>query len=334
LAEFVAAPLHVVAAVIRDSEERILLSFRLPHQDQGGLWEFPGGKVHAGETSLVALRRELLEELGIIADTAVPLITIVHAYAHRTIKLEVWEVAHWRGTPQGLEGQPIAWKTPAELSTLEFPAANIPILSAVRLPRTYLITPDPSDPTKFLSELEASLKMGVRLVQFRAKGSHGAQAGQLAHAAARLCERYAALMLINADHELAVSVGAHGVHLTARQVLTRSSRPLPARYIVGASVHTADELVRAAVLGVDFAVLGPVQETPTHPGAEPLGWRRLAEIVAATNLPIFALGGQHIGTLSRAVTSGCQGIAAIRGLWDLKERVDDSRLRERLATVL
>mgnify|MGYP000031044825 CR=1 FL=1 len=85
---------QVVAAVIRAPDGRVLLAQRPQHKHQGGLWEFPGGKVEPGETEVVALQRELQEELGLRAETLSPLIRIQHDYPDKSVELSVWQVTH------------------------------------------------------------------------------------------------------------------------------------------------------------------------------------------------------------------------------------------------
>jgi 8-oxo-dGTP diphosphatase len=84
---------------------------------------------------------------------------------------------------------------------------------------------------------------------------------------------------------------------------------------VGASCHDAGDLARAAALEVDFAVLGPVRATPTHPDATPLGLPRFAALVHGTRLPVYALGGMTRGDLDDAVDSGAHGVALRRDAW-------------------
>lgn len=122
--------IHVVAAVIYNSRQQILLAQRPLHKHQGGKWEFPGGKVEPTETAIIALKRELFEELGIEADlpSMRPLIEIRHIYPDKNICLDVWSVSQFQHEPVGKEGQTIAWFELAELASLDFPAANQPIL--------------------------------------------------------------------------------------------------------------------------------------------------------------------------------------------------------------
>jgi 8-oxo-dGTP diphosphatase len=124
---------------------------------------------------------------------------------------------------------------------------------------------------------------------------------------------HGAQVLINSDIELALRLGADGVHLAAAQ-LARLERK-PALRWCAASCHDAVELARAVQLGVDFAVLGPVQATPSHPGSVPLGWERFAVLARAAGLPVFALGGMEPGDLETAWRCGAHGIAMVRGSW-------------------
>ncbi len=124
--------LHVAVGVILDAEGRILISKRADEVHQGGLWEFPGGKVEGRETVLDALGRELHEELGIVVRSAQPLLEVCHDYGDKSVRLDVWRVDAFDGEPKGREGQPLRWSTAAALTDYDFPAANIPILEACR----------------------------------------------------------------------------------------------------------------------------------------------------------------------------------------------------------
>lgn len=301
----------VVLAAIRDAQGRILVSRRHDRAHQGGLWELPGGKCEPGEPALDALRREIREELGIRIARAEPLIRIPHRYPDREVRLEVYEVRDWSGEPQGREGQPLRWVGMDELGGLDFPAANGPILRALQLPSRYLITPEPASTENFLADLERALVQGVRLVQLRMKQARPAG---LIEAAIERVHRHGARILLNTG-TLTLPPGADGIHLTAAQLQTLTQRPLPTDRWVGVSCHTPAELARAGELGLDFAVLGPVQATRTHPHATPLGWDGFAAACESAVLPVYALGGMTPADVGTARRQGGQGIAAIRGLW-------------------
>ncbi len=122
---------HVAVGVILDSENRVLIAKRSEQSHQGGLWEFPGGKVEAGETVPDALARELYEELGIEIGPATPLTTVSHDYGDKSVCLDVWVVAKFTGEATGCEGQPLLWVAVEELQKYDFPEANAPIVDAV-----------------------------------------------------------------------------------------------------------------------------------------------------------------------------------------------------------
>jgi 8-oxo-dGTP diphosphatase len=122
---------HVAVGVVVDGDRRILVARRPDHVHQGGLWEFPGGKVETGETVEVALVRELAEELAIEVVRCQPLIAVQHDYADKAVLLDVWWVDDFRGEAHGREGQPWQWIAAADLHTLSFPAANQPIIAAI-----------------------------------------------------------------------------------------------------------------------------------------------------------------------------------------------------------
>jgi 8-oxo-dGTP diphosphatase len=124
---------HVAVGVVRNDGGEILIARRPQHLHQGGFWEFPGGKVEAGESVVDALGRELLEELGITIEpkACLPLIEISHDYPDKQVFLDVWWVNAFAGEPEGREGQPLQWVAWQRLSEYEFPAANAEIVTAI-----------------------------------------------------------------------------------------------------------------------------------------------------------------------------------------------------------
>jgi 8-oxo-dGTP diphosphatase len=122
---------HVVVAVIVGKGGDILIAKRPDNVDQGGLWEFPGGKVEVGEFAEVALKRELKEELGIELLACEPLLEIRHDYPDKSVLLDVWHVKGFRGEAYGREQQPIRWVSLEALNEYDFPEANQPIIEAL-----------------------------------------------------------------------------------------------------------------------------------------------------------------------------------------------------------
>ena len=128
--------IQVVAAVIfqfdktlaQSENNHILIARRADHLHQGGLWEFPGGKVEKGETHHQSLVRELQEEINITITSASPMMQISHDYIDKSITLDIWKVIEFEGNPEGAEGQESRWVSMDELRDYDFPAANQPIL--------------------------------------------------------------------------------------------------------------------------------------------------------------------------------------------------------------
>ena len=128
---------HVAVGVIIGEQGQIFIAKRPDHVHQGGLWEFPGGKLDGGETVQQALTRELFEELGIHAEDFSPLLEVRHDYPDKSVLLDVWMVTEFSGTAHGKEGQVVAWVPVAELQDYTFPQANLAIIEAIQ--NRYLI---------------------------------------------------------------------------------------------------------------------------------------------------------------------------------------------------
>jgi 8-oxo-dGTP diphosphatase len=131
-------PIHVAVGVIFDNQkaDQILIAKRPQHLHQGGLWEFPGGKVAAGETVDQALKRELFEELGITVIQSQPLMQVEHNYSDKQVFLDIWTVTQYSGEARGLEGQECRWIAMQRLlcaeSKYQFPEANKAILEKLK----------------------------------------------------------------------------------------------------------------------------------------------------------------------------------------------------------
>ena len=307
--------LQVAAGVIVNPSGLILIAKRHDHLHQGGLWEFPGGKIESGETPVQALARELSEEVGIEVLDATPLMVIRHDYPDRKIRLHVWRVDRFAGEAEGLLGQPLRWVRPDELSSFQFPEANRPVVTAARLPDRYALLDLPSGRLDdYRQRLAGYHERGIRLVRLRASNLSVEAYREFAHEATRWCLSRQIDLMVDGDCNLLHQTGARGLHLRSHELMALDARPVDERLWLAASCHDSLQLEQAARIGVDFAILSPVRETATHPDTRPIGWERFSSMVDTALLPVYALGGLDEQDLAMAQMQGAQGIAAIRGL--------------------
>lgn len=124
--------IHVAVAVIVNDLQQVLITRRHQHQHQGNLWEFPGGKCEPGEQVLDALKREILEEVGLSVISAEPLLKVPFDYGDRQVLLDVWRVSEYLGQAQAREGQAMQWCALNMLDDYDFPAANLAIIETVK----------------------------------------------------------------------------------------------------------------------------------------------------------------------------------------------------------
>lgn len=305
---------HVAAAVIVRPDGSILLGQRAGDTFYSGYWEFPGGKVEPGETPYQALVRELDEELGIRVEAANPWLTREHVYEHAHVSLHFFEVYRWQGEPTTHVHGALKWQQATDFNVGPMLPANGPILKALRLPRTLGIThAGKTGVTAQLAGLERALGNGLRMVQIREPEMPAGALADFAGAVTDHCKTANALCLLSSRHEPLSGVPVNGIHFTSRDLLQLTS--LPEAEWLGASCHTRTELEHAARLGLDYAVLGHVKPSTSHPDEAPLGWQRFAELVANLPIPVFAIGGLTTADMEEARTHGAHGIAMIGGAW-------------------
>jgi 8-oxo-dGTP diphosphatase len=309
-------PIHVVAGILCDSNGRVLIAQRPPGSHLAGAWEFPGGKIESGESAETALRRELHEELGVDIGAVEPLISVPWRYPQKSIVLHAFRVCDFRGEAHGREQQALRWIKLDEAGDIPMPPPDRPIVTALRLPGCYAITPEPDgDATRFLDDIDRLLAAGIRLIQLRAKRLPADRLRPIAADAATRVRSAGGTLLLNGHVVLARELGLDGVHLPAADLMRLDARPLDARRWVAASCHDARELAHAAAIGVDFAVLGPLRRTASHPDAAGMGWTRFSELCAEAPFPVYALGGLRTGDAQSAARAGAQGVAGISAFW-------------------
>jgi 8-oxo-dGTP diphosphatase len=298
--------IEVAAAVLERPDGTFLLAQRPPGKVYAGYWEFPGGKVEAGEGAADALARELHEELGIEIERAYPWLVRVYTYPHGTVRLNFFRVTSWRGEPHPREDQAIAWQRRGAVSSAPMLPANAPVLSALALPFEYAVTDAARRGVpRMLEQLERRLADGLRLLQIREPALSSAERDRFTAQAIGLAHRYGCRVLTKAPFP-----GADGRHFTAAELVRLAKRP--AAGLAAASCHTREELDIAMALELDFAVLGPVHEKAN---AQPLGWKRFAALARGASIPVYAIGGLQRSDLEAAWRYGAHGLAMIRGAW-------------------
>jgi len=297
---------EVAAAVIERADGSFLLAQRPAGKVYAGWWEFPGGKVEAGEPAAAALARELHEELGIEVVKAYPWVSRVHVYEHAVVMLHFYRVVAWRGEPHAREGQALAWQRLGEPVLEPMLPANGPVMASLALPLEYAITDAESLGLEgMLAYADLRLEQGLRMIQVRDKDLP--ERDLLISELKRKAVRHGAKVLVNSGP------AADGIHYTAAQLMKLKARPLPV--LSGASCHTVQELGHAMAIGLDFAVLGPVLPTATHPRAKTLGWDGFTRIAQNASIPVYAIGGLRREDLDEAREAGAHGLAMIRGSW-------------------
>jgi 8-oxo-dGTP diphosphatase len=305
----------VAAAVIERPDGSFLLTQRPQGKVYAGYWEFPGGKVEPGESSVEALKRELHEELGLEVKHTYPWITRLYTYPHASVRLHFHRVVGWSGEPHPREGQALAWQRIGQIDVAPVLPANVPILKALELPLVYAITHAwQMGVAPALVALDRTLEGGTRMVQIREPGLDIETGTRFAAEAVRRVHRSGGIALINGTLDLAGKTGADGVHLTSAALKAAQRRP--DCHWCAASCHDAVELKQAKNLGVDFVVLGPVCTTPSHPGMHGMGWEKFASLIREFELPVYALGGLTRGDLHQSRVHGAHGVAMVRGAWE------------------
>jgi len=302
----VTAITEVAAAVIERPDGTFLLACRPEGKPYPGYWEFPGGKIEAGEEPRAALDRELREELGIEVREATPWVTRVYAYTHATVRLHFFRVTAWDGEPKPLEDQAIAWQRVESPDVSPMLPANAPVLAALALPAVMVVSDAARTGFDAWSLKLSAQVIGERLlVQIREKELEPQRVQFLLSRALTRGTPFGALVVVNSD--CGSWPQADGAHLTSRALMAATGRP--AGRIVGASCHDAHEIAQAARLGLDYVVVGPVKPTASHPAASPLGWDAFAALVKDCPLPAYAIGGLTRADLPQAKRHGAHGVA-------------------------
>jgi thiamine-phosphate pyrophosphorylase len=171
----------------------------------------------------------------------------------------------------------------------------------------------PDDDDRLVRRVAAASRAGVHLVQVRERELDGGPLARLVAGCVEAVGGTRTRVLVNDRIDVALAAGAHGVHLRGDSMpASRARRITPAGFLIGKSVHTVAEVADVmADGGADYLVFGTVFPTASKPGQAPAGIAALAAIVAATSLPVLAVGGVTTETARRVAQAGAAGLAAI-----------------------
>lgn len=346
---------EVVAAVISRKIEtstrcssgmygmQYLLSQRRQDQSFTGFWEFPGGKVEPNEPHLHALRRELMEELGINIDTqsCQPLISIPWQYDGGHLNLHFYGVQHYALSVYPAEGQKIQWWCAEEIDTKTLLPANRGLMQAINLPDYYAISGDFKHVHDFIRKITQVCQKGVQFMQLRMTEERWKSLLKddvFASLLSAIAKKYHCRFVLNAqctpytektdgsrqrewqlpspfEHSIV------GWHLRSADLVNQSYRAIikakkqyPA-YLWSASVHHQEELAKSEKIGVDFICLSPVLPTSSNDQKTALGFKKLQQLTHLSTVPVYYLGGLSEQHLTVAKKHGAQGIAGISLFW-------------------
>lgn len=171
-----------------------------------------------------------------------------------------------------------------------------------------------SDPAALLSRIHAAARAGAHLIQVREQGIEAGALARLVRACLDAVAGTPARIVVNDRLDVALAVGAHGVHLRGTSIAPGDARALaPHGFLIGRSVHASDEAARVGAAGhLDYLVFGAVYPTPSKPGTAGAGVEALRLAVQSTTVPVLAVGGMDGSTAGAVGATGAAGLAAIR----------------------
>jgi len=305
------APLPVVevaVSVVRAADGSVLLAERTARQISAGFWELPGGKIEPGETPAQAAARELAEEVGIESRKLRPRITYGHIFRTKRLRLHFFDVLEWTGTPNGREGQRLAWVDPGRPRVAPILPSNERLLAALGLPPLCFASRESDDPAAFLRALPQALAAGVRFVLVRALRLAPDQRIAFARRVDAVAAPFGAQVLLAGKPLEAQRAGVAGLLSCGCELSRLSARPSVGLWAAGCA--TPADLARAQTLGADLIVASPVLGEAEAEGVAPFGWEGLRRLAEACPLPVYADGGISAAGLAQARRAGAAGVVA------------------------
>lgn len=288
--------IQVVAGAIADADGRVLIAQRPRGRHMAGRWEFPGGKLAAGEDPLLGLKRELAEELGVEVREARRLIRLRHEYSDRRVLLDVWQVTAYDGEARALDAQALAWVRPDELPKHDLLEADRAIVTALRLPRLARAL----GPRESLQSIRGSAAQTI-LVPAPENSAAGLDADAVAMA--RAAGHRVFVMGADVDAvRVAATARCDGVLLSWLGQSLHVDRS--GAFLVGVHCVDAEGATEAVAEGAHFLVIAPEDG--------PLSERLLERLCAMVGRPVFAGWYADARRLERLQQLGAHGCAVRR----------------------
>ena len=305
---------NVSVAVLINNNRQVLLGQRPHPKSWEGWWEFPGGKIEKGETSVDALYREIDEEIGVKITQFKKWVIRKYSHGGNDITLHFFKVYGWEGEVTSKENQKLVWTHLQNPNVSPILPANLFIQKAFDLPKYYAIT-NLSETSKkvFFNQLQNRISNGLKMIQVREKNISFDEFKIFSNEVIKICKPKGVKVIINSDVNLAYEIKADGVHLRSKDLI--SIKKIPKNLIVSASCHTQEEIYIAEKLNINFLVLSAIKKTLSHPDIKPIGWDEFENIANRVNTPIYALGGLGVNDYSVALENGAIGIASQRSIW-------------------
>ena len=302
---------RIAIGVVKNNTGQYLVAKRNAGVHLENYWEFPGGKVEQYESFKIALRRELQEEIGIQPCRMQKFFEFRHKYDDRSLHFQVFKIVTYDLAVRSCDGQQLKWVEKHQLENINMPLANRAIVTALKLPKSYMIADYTAIGAKdFISVIQTKLEAGIKIVQLRAHELCETEYIELAQKVFALCEQHKAKMICNCELDWLEQFFTHGVHLTSSRLVEVCKREIRDQYF-SASCHTPAEVELANQLQVQCILVGPVHNTASHPTAECIEWEGFSRLCNLANMPVYALGGVPESETLLAIAHGAQGIAGI-----------------------
>ena len=305
------SPQRIAIGIVENSAGRFLVTKRGTGKHLANYWEFPGGKVDPHESFKMALRREMHEEVGICPVQIQKILEFKHQYDDRLLHFQVFKIISYLSKISACEEQQLSWLDSGQLERSNMPAANRAIISALQLPRMYMIADFASiGSDEYLKTIERNLAAGIKLIQLRAHELSEAEYIVMAKKVYPLCQQYGAAMISNCNLKWINHFATHGVHLTTSRLIEIGEHVVSEQFF-SASCHTQAEIEIANRLNIKCILVGPVHTTSSHTAAIGIQWDGFNRLCNIANMPVYALGGVKKSDDQHAIAHGAQGIAGI-----------------------